>query len=81
MHPHLHTKDNTVQCSEIMSALEECHARGFLWKSLGMCNEAKTAVNKCLRGARLERTAANREKAKEKRARIERVWREIDENS
>ena len=53
MHPHLHTNDNKA-CEEVMDILDECHARGFLWKSLGMCNDAKTAVNKCLRAQRLE---------------------------
>lgn len=64
-----------------MNALEECHARGFLWKSMGMCNDAKTQVNKCLRVARLERTAANREKAKVKREKYEQAWAAIDAES
>ena len=62
-----------------MAALDECHAQGFLHKMTGMCNDAKREVNKCLRAERLERTAKNREKAKEKRARIERIWKEIDD--
>lgn len=64
-----------------MAALDECHARGFIWKATGGCNTAKREVNKCLRAERLERTARNREKAKEKKERIQRVWREIDEES
>lgn len=64
-----------------MAALDECHARGFLWKATGGCNTAKREVNKCLRAERLERTAKNREKAKEKKERIQRVWKEIDEES
>ncbi|KAI4744002.1 hypothetical protein E4T50_05576 [Aureobasidium sp. EXF-12298] len=80
MHPHLHTKDNK-NCEEVMNALEECHARGFLWKSMGMCTNAKHQVNMCLRAERLERTRQNREVAKEKRAKLESVWAEIDANS
>lgn len=64
-----------------MTALEECHARGFMWKAMGMCSNLKTDVNKCLRAERLERTAKNREQARAKRAQIEKVWKEIDENS
>lgn len=64
-----------------MAALEECHARGFMHKVLGRCNEAKTDVNLCLRGERLERQAKNREVAKQKRAKIKAVWDEIDQNS
>ena len=64
-----------------MALLDECHARGFLHKMFGGCNEAKRDVNRCLRAERVERTAKNREKAKERRQKIERVWREIDEES
>jgi len=80
MHPHLHTKDNRA-CEEVMTILDECHARGFLWKSMGMCNGAKTEVNKCLRAQRLERTKANREAAKAKNQEIKAKWAEIDTNS
>lgn len=64
-----------------MNALDECHARGFLWKAMGMCSNIKVEVNKCLRAERLQRTAANREDAKAKRERIKSVWAEIDANS
>lgn len=64
-----------------MTALEECHARGFLWKSMGMCSNLKRDVNKCLRAERLERTAQNREQARVKRERVKAVWAEIDANS
>ena len=64
-----------------MTALDECHARGFLWKAMGMCTNLKTDVNKCLRAERLERTAHNREQAKVKREKIKAVWAEIDANS
>ncbi|EMF13718.1 UPF0287-domain-containing protein [Sphaerulina musiva SO2202] len=80
MHPHLHREDQGG-CEELMNALEACHARGFLWKSMGMCSDAKTQVNKCLRAARLDRTAHNREVAKKKREHMNKVWAEIDENS
>ena len=64
-----------------MAILDECHARGFMWKAIGMCNGAKTNVNRCLRAQRLERTAKNREMAKEKRKEREEMWRKIDEQS
>ena len=76
-----HTDLSTIGCDQVMSALEECHAQGFLHKVLGNCNSAKMEVNKCLRAERLERTVKNREKAKEKKARIQKVWKEIDEES
>lgn len=64
-----------------MAALDECHARGFLYRAIGGCNNAKHAVNMCLRAERLERTRRNREEAKIKRAKIEEVWAKIDEES
>ena len=64
-----------------MTALEECHARGFLWKCTGMCSNLKTQVNKCLRAERLERTARNREEARMKREKVKAVFAEIDANS
>jgi COX assembly protein 2 len=48
---------------------------------MGMCNGAKTAVNKCLRAQRLERTKANREAAKAKNQEVRAKWAEIDANS
>lgn len=68
-------------CEEVMNALDECHARGFLYAAVGNCNKAKRAVNKCLRAERLDRTKENREKAKIERAKREAAWAEIDKNS
>jgi COX assembly protein 2 len=81
MHPHLHTKDNQDPCGEVMRLLDECHARGFIYKVLGNCNKAKRDVNMCLRAERLERTAKNRASAKKEREKIEKKWKEIDMNS
>lgn len=80
MHSHLHTKSNR-SCDEVMRALEECHAQGFIWKLFGNCNEVKREVNRCLAGARSARAEQNREKAREERAKVERRWKEIDAES
>ena len=64
-----------------MQILDECHARGFLYKAFGMCNKAKRDVNMCLRAERLERTARNREEARKDREKIKGRWKEIDMNS
>jgi COX assembly protein 2 len=64
-----------------MFALEECHARGFLYQMFGGCNEAKRALNKCLREARLERTKLNFEKSKVRNDKVKQMWKEVDENS
>jgi COX assembly protein 2 len=59
-----------------MTALDECHARGFLYKATGGCNEVKREVNRCLGKERADRAKLNREKAKENRTRIEKIWKE-----
>jgi COX assembly mitochondrial protein 2 len=62
-----------------MNALDECHARGFLYKATGGCNEIKREVNKCLSGERGKKSMKNRETALERRLRIEAVWAKMDE--
>jgi COX assembly mitochondrial protein 2 len=64
-----------------MAALEECHAKGFMWKSLGMCNGAKDSLRSCLRQARVERQSENRSATQIKQDRIRAAWKEVDENS
>ncbi|KAF2459957.1 cytochrome c oxidase biogenesis protein Cmc1-like protein [Lineolata rhizophorae] len=80
MHPHLHTKA-TKNCEDVIMALEECHARGFLYRAFGGCSHAKHEVNMCLRAERIERTRQNREQAKVRREKIKKVWDDIDANS
>jgi COX assembly mitochondrial protein 2 len=64
-----------------MIALEQCHAQGFMWKAMGMCNDAKTELGKCLRAERVKMQAANREGRSEKKDKIRQMWKEIDEKS
>ncbi|KAK3341661.1 cytochrome c oxidase biogenesis protein Cmc1-like protein [Lasiosphaeria hispida] len=80
MHPHLHTKDN-VACEDVMNALEECHARGFMWKAIGMCNNAKKDLVHCLRQERVKSQSFNRNNVQDKKDAIRQKWKEIDENS
>ncbi|KAK2765449.1 hypothetical protein FQN54_008302 [Arachnomyces sp. PD_36] len=74
MHSHLHTANNVDKCEEIMTLLDECHARGFLYKAIGGCNDIKRQVNTCLGAARSERSRKNREEAKGNREKIEKLW-------
>jgi COX assembly protein 2 len=64
-----------------MYALEACHARGFLLRLTGACNDAKREVNRCLRKERLQRTKENFERGREKRELTKRLWDEVDRNS
>lgn len=64
-----------------MAALDDCHARGFLIKAVGACNDIKWDLTLCLRGLRIERTRKNREIARFKREEREKLFKEIDDNS
>ncbi|EAW08444.1 COX assembly mitochondrial protein [Aspergillus clavatus NRRL 1] len=75
MHSHLHTAQN-ANCEAIMTALDECHARGFLHKALGNCNDIKRDVNKCLAEERYQHAKENRNEARNNRKRIEKIWAE-----
>lgn len=59
-----------------MNALDECHARGFIYKALGNCNDIKRDVNKCLSAERYARAKQNRDVARDNRKRIEQIWGE-----
>lgn len=78
---HLSVEHYYTGCEEVMALLDECHARGFLYKAIGGCNRAKHDVNMCLRAERLERTKVNRERAKVERQKVLEKWQEIDANS
>ncbi|OGE49671.1 hypothetical protein PENARI_c020G07259 [Penicillium arizonense] len=83
MHSHLHTPYN-VNCEEIMTALDECHAKGFIHKAIGSCNDIKRDVNKCLSGERYERAKRNRDQARDNRKRVEEIWakeRELEQGT
>jgi COX assembly protein 2 len=64
-----------------MLALEECHARGFVWKAAGMCNDAKKQLVDCLRAERAKNQDENRNGVQDKQSRIRQKWKEIEENS
>jgi COX assembly protein 2 len=64
-----------------MIALEECHAKGFMWKATGMCNDAKQQLAACLRSERSKSQSVNRNDVQDKRSKIRQKWKEIEENS
>lgn len=50
-------------------------------KFLGVCNDAKHALNLCLRGERIGKANENHEKAKAKRRIVEAKWKAIADES
>ncbi|KAI5465980.1 cytochrome c oxidase biogenesis protein Cmc1-like protein [Mariannaea sp. PMI_226] len=76
MHPHLHTK-NAMACQDVIAVLEECHAKGFMHKAVGSCNDAKEKVNQCLRAERSKVQADNRAIARAKRDKLKEAQKEL----
>jgi len=64
-----------------MQALEDCHAKGFVWKATGMCNKLKTQLDDCLKKERAKSQKVNRERAKSGHQKTREMWKDIDENS
>ncbi|KAK5990434.1 hypothetical protein PT974_08702 [Cladobotryum mycophilum] len=62
---------------DVVAALEECHARGFMHKASGACNDAKDKVDACLRAERTKTQADNRAAARAKRDKIKEQQREL----
>ncbi|WWD19066.1 hypothetical protein CI109_103524 [Kwoniella shandongensis] len=78
MHAPLGNPERQLACSELISALEQCHAKGMMYKLAGGCNDQKTALTLCLRKERLDRTERNREDAKARTAKKKEVWAALD---
>ena len=78
---HLANTSSGAGCQELMIAFEECHAKGFLWKASGMCNDAKAELANCLKAERFKHQSENRNQVADKKDIIRRKWKEIDENS
>ncbi|KDR73466.1 hypothetical protein GALMADRAFT_227914 [Galerina marginata CBS 339.88] len=74
MHPQL--SDKKLVCKEFIQALEQCHAAGWN-RFVGSCNKQKDELNHCLRSERLDRTAQNREQAKERKQKTDQALQEF----
>ncbi|SAM07912.1 hypothetical protein [Absidia glauca] len=80
MHPQLiiHKHEG---CEGVIEALDQCHKANSFNKFLGFCNDAKREVDQCLKEEFLAQRAENRGKNAEKRAKMKKVWQDIDEPS
>ncbi|CAO1630614.1 unnamed protein product [Jaminaea pallidilutea] len=80
MHPHL-VQGKAERCGDLIAALEECHSKGLMHRTLGMCNGIKHDLNMCLRAERIERTAKHVEESKARAADKKKLFAKIDEES
>jgi COX assembly protein 2 len=49
MHAPLGVPERQLACSDLISALNECHAQGMIYRFAGKCNVQKEALTMCLR--------------------------------
>ncbi|KAJ1653303.1 hypothetical protein IWQ61_006552 [Dispira simplex] len=78
MHPQL-SEHKTPQCADLIQALHTCHREKTISKFFGTCNGVKNRLTLCLRADRKDRTKRNLEIARQKRADLEKRWKEFDE--
>uniref|UniRef100_A0A1B0FPD7 COX assembly mitochondrial protein n=1 Tax=Glossina morsitans morsitans TaxID=37546 RepID=A0A1B0FPD7_GLOMM len=62
--PHLHTQD----CNQLIDELKKCHEENKFAKFIGACNGFNSSVAKCLKQEHKARSAANRAKARKRKA-------------
>ncbi|KAI8886642.1 UPF0287-domain-containing protein [Backusella circina FSU 941] len=78
MHPQLEAHKDEG-CDGVIEALEQCHRAGTFNRFIGVCNDAKRAVDQCLTKEFLAMREANKAAVKAKRKRMEAIWKEMDE--
>ncbi|KAI9484766.1 hypothetical protein BDB00DRAFT_853676 [Zychaea mexicana] len=78
MHPPL-AEHKHEGCLHAIQALDECHRAGLLNRFSGACNSTKAKLDECLKEEFLIVRAQNKAKATAKRAKLEKVWKEMEE--
>jgi COX assembly protein 2 len=68
----------TIDCGDIVKALEECQAQGFMSRAFGKCDTVQNELNLCLRRERLERQALHFKEANAKRQDLQKKWKELE---
>ncbi|KAI8149377.1 hypothetical protein BJV82DRAFT_549302 [Fennellomyces sp. T-0311] len=78
MHPPL-AEHKHQGCLEAIAALDECHRAGFMNRFSGACNDTKNKLDQCLKEEFLAVRAENKGRARAKRAKLEKIWKEMEE--
>jgi COX assembly protein 2 len=60
--------------------LEQCHQRPFVQRALGVCNNEKEALSKCLHEARMASQNHQIIKNQEKNKEMKQTWKKLKED-
>ncbi|CAG8459444.1 2525_t:CDS:2 [Diversispora eburnea] len=80
MHPNLAYHEHP-KCIDVILRLEECHRSGFINRFFGGCNDIKRELNECLTIEHQIKRRKNAEAAGERRRKVEKLWKELEENN
>lgn len=63
----------------MIQALDKCHKKEFYKRALGLCNNEKEALSKCLHEARVSGERAYIKESRDKKKRIDEKWKKLEE--
>ncbi|SCU83798.1 LAFA_0D05864g1_1 [Lachancea sp. 'fantastica'] len=78
MHPQLEAQ-RFHSCLDLIEALDQCHQAEYYKRALGLCNNEKEALSKCLHEARYEVGKAAILQNREKQKKMDARWKQIKE--
>ncbi|CDO95011.1 unnamed protein product [Kluyveromyces dobzhanskii CBS 2104] len=78
MHPQLEA-ERFHSCIDLIQALDTCHRKEYYKRALGLCNNEKEALSKCLHEARLSGERQYILASREKKKVIEEKWKKLEE--
>lgn len=78
MHPQLEA-ERFHSCIDLIQALDKCHKKEYYKRALGLCNNEKDALSKCLHEARLSGERRAILESREKKKAMEKKWKQLEE--
>ena len=67
----------TIACEDIIIQLQQCHESSFA-RYFGQCNSIKRELSACFRDERFARQKQNQSFGRERKAKVEARWKEVE---
>lgn len=74
-----HCTNSTSACLDLIQALDKCHQAEYYKRALGLCNNEKEALSRCLHEARLAGERRYIKESREKHKKIQEKWKKMEE--